>query len=239
MQPEQLERLVATLPDCCGSLLAEPLNEESIVNCLRDAASRQGHRVAARVNLWRCVDRASVNETPHAYGVLTAYRHPLQPDIDLLTEGPDLALSIHEVKLIRWSDNRPEPTAPDSRLYDGLGQALALTTFGADYCYLWHIWVHPMKTYRDAAERSLQFADRLEDGWVEFFAAYAGFVKGILNNFNLPVGYVVLLVIKDEITNEVQITPFPMLSSAPTKLSRSLTGDSIRQLMTKALTSLC
>ncbi len=235
MQIEQIGRLAGGLSEHNSQFLAGSVNEELVVSCLQDTASRQGYRVAARVNLWQYVDRRLLREGPDS--VLKGYKHPLQPDIDLLVEnpGPDPILSIHEVKVIRWNENRRQPVAPKGRLYEGVGQALALTTFGADYCYLWHVWVHPRGKYRVIAEQSVQLAERLEDGWVEYFTAYGGLVKGLFSNFALPLGYVFVVVIMDVITNEILITPFPDLWKAAERLPRSQTGLQIRELLMKAL----
>lgn len=235
MRAEQLQQWVATFARSSDQLLTAAIDEQAIVNSLRDAASHAGLYSAARVNLWNLVDSGTVAPLPRAHAVLKTYRHPLQPDIDLLTIGPDSQISIHEVKLIRWDEQRPGPIAPVGRLYDGLGQALAASAFGADYCYLWHVWVHPRKMYRAAAERSEKHVERLEDGWVEIFHAYGGIVKGLLENYRLPLGYVFVLVIKDEVSHEILITPFPDLWRAAAKLGRSQVGQGIRPLLMKAL----
>jgi hypothetical protein len=229
---------VAGLSDYASRFLDESTAEDVegiFVDCLRDIATHSGHRVKARGNLWHFVDKELLRQGPSA--VLGAYRHPLQPDVDLLVEYRDheQALCIHEIKVIRWDEKRLQTQAPAGRLYAGLAQALMLTTFGADYCYLWHVFVYPRVAYRIIAERDTSRAERIDNGRAEFFAAYPAFVKAIMGNFALPLGYVVLMLIADFQTREFEVAPVPNLWREPARLSQTDTGARVRELMMRAL----
>jgi len=66
-------------------------------------------------------------------------KHPFHPDIDVLywsrqyTQEPEIFAA--EVKYFRLKDGNVYPT-----IYEGLGEAMMLLTFGLNYVGLWHIF---------------------------------------------------------------------------------------------------
>jgi hypothetical protein len=66
-------------------------------------------------------------------------KHPFHPDIDVLywskqyTQEPQIFAA--EVKYFRLRDGNVYPT-----IYEGLGEAMMLLTFGLDYVSLWHLF---------------------------------------------------------------------------------------------------
>jgi len=66
--------------------------------------------------------------------------HPLSPDIDILYWKKDYSgepvLNAVEIKYFRYDKNRLICPA----LYDGIGEALLLCTYGVDYVHLWHFF---------------------------------------------------------------------------------------------------
>jgi len=86
------------------------------------------------------------------------YRHPVQPNIDILIEDSEQRLWGFDLKLIRWAEQRLKPVIPQSRFYDGLGQALALTTCGVDYACLFHVFVFPTAAYPKLEARDTKHA---------------------------------------------------------------------------------
>ena len=66
-------------------------------------------------------------------------KHPFHPDIDVLfwakQYSGEPAIRASEVKYFRLRENAVYPN-----LYEGLGEALMLLTFGVDYVCLWHLF---------------------------------------------------------------------------------------------------
>jgi hypothetical protein len=66
-------------------------------------------------------------------------KHPFHPDIDVLywskqyTQEPEIFAA--EVKYFRLKDGNVYPT-----IYEGLGEAMMLLTFGLNYVSLWHLF---------------------------------------------------------------------------------------------------
>lgn len=175
--------------------------------------------------------------------ILKCFKHPLQPDVDLLVEDckDGNKLSGFEIKIIRWKPDSIWRVAPRARLYAGLDQALTLTTYGLDYVCLWHIFTPSRTAYRKAfKEKGYKWAERLDDGWIEFTAAYSGIVRGVLANFNLPIGYIPTGLLIDPTADR----PIDKISvgtgvlgvlRAPSALGPTETGTQIRTLLQKAL----
>ncbi len=232
----EIERWVAGLSAYADRFLSNVADEETFVNCLGEIVAYSGHRSALRSNLWKLVDKPT-GRTRKDWAVLMEYAHPLQPDIDLLVEtlAPQPTFSAHEVKIIRWDEASELSAYPKSRLYEGLGQALALCTYGVDFCYLWHVFVPPMAAYRALEARSPDWAERINDVRVEFTAAYGGILRGILSRFSLPIGYVALAVFADKASQGFHVAPFRELWLAPTRLAATPTGAKVRRLLERAL----
>lgn len=222
-----------------GELLQGPIPEEIISDKLSFLLRGEGYRTASRVNLWKFA--ANLRQERNPANILKTFLHPLQPDVDLLIEDHNDGNKLwgFEIKLIRWENDPYWHVIPKGRFYDGLGQALALTTFGFDYVCLWHIFIPSREAYRRAFEsEGLKRAEQLEDDQCEFFVAYSQIMRGIIENFNLPIGYVVTGLwtdpAVDQATERVLTRPLGPWKR-PRALELKLTGSRIRVLLQKAI----
>jgi len=216
-------------------LTGKTISEEAIGDCLCSLFGECGYRTATRVTRAKLIEDLQ-RERRTAISVLKNLRHPLQPDVDLLIEDSRRHLWGNELKLIRWANERLKPVVPKDRLYDGLGQALAIATFGVDYACLWHVFVHPIAAYRKLGARDQAHAEQIDDGRAEFVASYTGINSGILERFRLPIGYIAFLVAADKTARSISIEPL-LPWREPTRLEPTPTGDHVRSLLQKALDS--
>jgi|GEM_PF-6027681 len=210
------------------------ISEEAVSKRLAALLADQGYQVRSRVNLWNLVE--GVPYQRKGLSILKSFRHPLQPDIDLLVEdkGANRKLWGFEFKLIRWSGTLFS-VVPRGRFYSGLDQVLSIATWGVDYACLFHIFVPPMLAYRKLERRSPKVAEQFDDDRAEFTAAYGGIVQGILDRFSLPIGYGAIGLFSDQVSRKVHVVPITALWRAPERLERTATGDRIRPLLLKAL----
>lgn len=83
-------------------------------------------------------------------------QHPFHPDIDVLFWKKEYSgepvIRASEVKYFRLKEGAMYPT-----IYEGLGEALMLLTYGLDYVYLWHLFdpeipSETVSRYRDLTE---------------------------------------------------------------------------------------
>jgi hypothetical protein len=186
-----VQRALQTIAQSPEELLQDPLAENKFSDKIGALLRQQGYRAASRVNLWQAA--ADSLRTYDPVKILKAFRHPLQPDVDLLVEDHNDGhrLSGFEIKIIRWSNSSFEQSVPGARIYTGLDQALSLTTYGLDYVCLWHIFAPSMTSYRKAVlEKGIARATEVDDARIEFTSAYSGIIRGILENFRLPIGYI-------------------------------------------------
>src|SRR6266571_4008657 len=102
-------------------------SERAVGDCLALLLRRARYAACARFNPWDVCGEGRRLKPPE---VLRQFKHPLQPDIDLLVKDRDGTLWGHELKLIRWNEDVDWRVVPSSRLYDGLGQILAVATMG-------------------------------------------------------------------------------------------------------------
>lgn len=214
-------------------LLGKSISERTIGDCLGHLFRRNGYRIAARVSPWKLI-RGLPAGSRKAVSRLQTYRHPLQPDIDILIQDSGHELWGNEIKLIRWREEPPDFVIPKARLYDGLGQALSVATCGVDYACLWHVFVPPMAAYRRLETSNPRHAEKIDDERIEFVAAYTGIMRGLLEHFKLPIGYIALGVFADEATRTVRTTPL-LPWRDPTRLPPTPTGTRVRGLLLKAL----
>jgi hypothetical protein len=93
------------------------------------------------VKAFQRIDR--LHQKLNTEGALTSeeasIKHPFHPDVDVLYwsrkyEG-EPAIFASEVKYFRLRDDNVYPT-----IYEGLGEAMMLFTFGFDYVSLWHFF---------------------------------------------------------------------------------------------------
>lgn len=216
-----------------GLLTSKTIYEEAVGDCLCSLFRERGYRTAARVNRAKLMDDLP-RESRTPISVLQSYKHPLQPDVDLLVEDSSQCLWGNELKLIRWADRRLKPVIPRDRLYSGLGQALGVATLGVDYASLWHVFVHPIGAYRNLEARDQAHGEQIDDRRAEIVASYTGINLGILERFGLPIGYIAVLLISDQATRSVSLEPL-LPWRKPTRLEPSPTGDRVRSLLLRAL----
>lgn len=213
--------------------LNRPVSEEVLGDCVYSLLKRQGYRTALRVNL-RKLAHPPPADSRKAVSVLKSYRHPLQPDVDIVVEDSNAELWGHELKLIRWAKEPLKPVTPRSHFYDGLDQALALATCGVDYACLWHAFIVPMEAYRKLEARNAENAEQVDDDRVEFGIAYMQITNGLLERFQLPIGYIALVIVGDKAHRSVSIEPL-LPWKCPDKLVPTETGARVRALLLKAL----
>jgi hypothetical protein len=228
----QIQKTIAQ-PSFADFFTGRPIREEAIGNCLCSLFHERGYRIGARVNLWKVI----IDLPPRsrkAISLLKQYRHPLQPDVDILVEDSSRSLWAHELKVIRWSGRGLKFVVPKARLYDGLGQALALATYGVNYVCLWHVFVVPMPAYRSLEARDPTRAEKIDDERIEFVAAYKGITEGILERFGLPIGYIAFGLLADTATGSAKVAPL-LPWKEPVELGATRTGARIRPLLLKAL----
>jgi hypothetical protein len=229
----EIRRIVTRSSAFANLLLGKSISERVIGDCLGHLFRRNGYRIAARVSPWKLIGGLPAGSRK-AVSRLKSYRHPLHPDIDILIEDSSHELWGNELKLIRWREEPPDFVIPKARLYDGLGQVLAVATCGVDYACLWHVFVPPMAAYRRLEARSPRHAEKIDDERIEFVAAYTGIIRGLLEHFELPIGYIALAVFADEATRTVRTTPL-LPWTEPTRLPPTPTGTLVRSLLLKAL----
>lgn len=217
-------------------LLQVYIPEETISDELGCLLREAGYRVTSRVNLWKFVEGLPPGRK--AVTTLKTFRHPLQPDVDLLIEDHKDSNKLwgFEIKLIRWKDEPLWKVIPEGRLYSGLDQALAVATCGVDYACLCHIFIPPMAVYRrTVAAQGPKQAEQLDDDRIEFTAAYSGIVKGLLEHFNLPIGYIAIGLFSDQATETVETVLLNKPWMVPRALVPTPTGNRIRPLLLKAI----
>lgn len=229
-----IEHMTGKVTQDSERLLRIGISEKTLSDQLSSLLREAGYRSASRVNVWQLVRGLPRIRKPVT--MLKTFRHPLQPDVDLLIEDHKDGGKLwgFEIKIIRWK-NALIKVVPKGRLYDGLGQALAIATFGVDYACLLYIFVPPMAAYRALEARDPQLAEQIDDDRIEFTAAYSGIVKGVLEHFNLPIGYISIGVFLDQATKIVETVALNKPWKSPGALVATPTGSRIRPLLVKAL----
>jgi hypothetical protein len=146
-----------------------------------------------RVNLWEFADAKD------PYEALERFRHPLQPDIDLLY-GQRINGKRHtpmvgvEVKLFSRFTGRGRKlakTAGYEGYYAGLDEAISLLTVGLDFVYLWHVYVLPLKIWNNyLAKYGRRFSEIIKRDAQGL--GYLGFhlvCDVIIEPLEIPIGY--------------------------------------------------
>jgi len=97
-----------------------------------------------------------------------AIKHPFHPDVDVLYWSKEYAgepkIYASEVKYFRLRDDVVYPT-----IYEGLGEAMMLFTFGFDYVSLWHFFDPEIPS--------------------EIITRYRDLTQNLVNDTNSPVNY--------------------------------------------------
>jgi len=176
-----------------GLLHQDKMNERSLCVILKDIIRDLGFKAWARINLWEALPDARRKDP---LTVLKRYKHPLQPDIDLLyaTKNHPRHLVGVEVKYLSKLKAEVIPkTASDEGYYAGLGQALSLLSCGVDFAYLWHVFPIPWEKRQKFIDLyGAEVSTKFEDTNIEYSAAYYGFNSAMIKSFRLPLGYALI-----------------------------------------------
>lgn len=170
------------------------IDEANLVNGLVGRVRDNGLWARKKVNLWELIEVLYGRQRGDR--VCDRYRHPLQPDIDLLCCETDEAderrtspLLAAETKHFahRRGDGAVLPKLADgSGFYAGLGQALSLLAMGIDYVYLTHfVHFHPDEWSGFGDDR-----DELIEAHRTVTGQYADSVARLIDGLELPIGYV-------------------------------------------------
>jgi len=169
-----------------------------------------------RVNPWSLVSK---DESKQVGEIKRAACHPLQPDIDLLIGHLDAGkrrtpLYGNEFKVFRHPPTKageisqvPRTSKRDG-YYAGIGQALALTVCGLDFVILWHVFVAPTEKWQWTLYESLEEAevDAIINGTADSMAGYPVYAKALIERYELPIGYIPLVVYPDPDQGRVTVS---------------------------------
>jgi DNA-directed RNA polymerase subunit RPC12/RpoP len=127
------------------------------------------------------------------------YKHPLQPDIDLLygniVDGKrQTPLTGVEVKLFSRYTGQLRGLIPKTTSYEGyyagLDEAISLLSMGLEFVYLWHIKAHPIEKF----VKSMKYGDNFwkEVAHKSYHLAKQGseVIADIIKALDLPIGYI-------------------------------------------------
>lgn len=144
----------------------------------------------------------------HTEGVLSqeemSVRHTFHPDIDILywnkdyTQEPTIHAS--EVKYFRIREGKVYPN-----IYEGIGEAMMLLTFGFDHVSLWHLFDPEIPS--------------------ETVTLYEDLTKSLLNDVSSPINYQSWLVSVLSVTNDKEtksVTSADYLAKSVNMFTRSL-----------------
>jgi len=94
-----------------------------------------------------------------------------------------------------------------------------------------------MAIYRVLEILNPELAEKFNDDRIESADAYSGIVKGLLEHFDLPIGYATIRLFLDHVTERVEAVSL----TKPRRMSRPLiptpTGNRVRPLLLKAIDS--
>jgi len=169
-------------------LRGNAFNERTIVTLIEtlpEVFLGDGYWIEKEVNLWDFMneERRKELESKFTHPTQPDIRiiHPMQPDIDILF-GPEVnnerltPLTAVEVKLFKTEGGRVMPKAGWRGFYEGIGEAMALLTFGFDFVELWQLFFIPREE---------------EKIWrrLDHSATYTVLVKNLIERLKLPLGY--------------------------------------------------
>lgn len=174
----------------------ENINEKIFVDLMKGILEERNENVwfQKRVNVWGL---APNNIWPP--DVLEDFKHPLQPDIDLLyckVEDNQLMSPLVgvEVKLFTgktgWGKVIPKTTGFEG-FYAGLDEAISMLSYGLDHVYLWQVFIPPETFWTEYLRKPQRKSrEELAYGYDQFLAAYSKEVKQTLLKLRIPIGYV-------------------------------------------------
>ena len=164
-------------------LRGNAFNERTIVTLIETLVASSNELlgdefwIEKEVNLWELKDFVGEKRRRE----LERFNHPMRPDIDILF-GPEVnnerltPLTAVEVKLFKTEGGRVMPKAGWRGFYEGIGEAMALLTFGFDFVELWQLFFIPREE---------------EKIWrrLDHSATYTVLVKNLIERLKLPLGY--------------------------------------------------
>ena len=162
--------------------------------------------IEKEVNLWELKDFVDEERRRE----LEIFMHPMQPDIDILF-GPKVnnerltPLTAVEVKLFKGIERGRVTPRAGGGFYEGIGEAIALLTFGVDFVELWQFFFLPIGIEIDIEipphlppERKKEikewFKERKREEkkmkrYIDYICTYADFVGNLIKVLKLPLGY--------------------------------------------------
>ena len=139
--------------------------------------------IEKEVNLWELKDFVDEERRRE----LEIFMHPMQPDIDILF-GPKVnnerltPLTAVEVKLFKGIERGRVTPRAGGGFYEGIGEAIALLTFGVDFVELWQFFFLPIDIEIEREEKKMK-------RYIDYICTYADFVGNLIKVLKLPLGY--------------------------------------------------
>jgi len=208
--------------------------------------------IVKEVNLWELKDSVSEERRRE----LERFIHPMQPDIDILF-GPKVnnerltPLTAVEVKLFKGIEKGRVTPKAGGGFYEGIGEVIALLTFGVDFVELWQFFLLPIGIEIDIEipphlppERKKEIKEwfkevkrreRKAKKYIDYISAYANFVGNLIKVLNLPLGYRCFAISMDMETILLSENDRSYISPKKSPLLVSESALKIRSLIKEAL----
>ena len=206
------ERIIVALIETLGNKFMREIFRNSLLKALNEGQERMSDKflqfgdefwIEKEVIPWELEDFVSEKKRKELEIYPILFIHPMQPDIDILF-GPEVngerltPLMAVEVKLFKGIEKGKRPKARGRGFYEGMGEAIALLTYGVDFVELWHFFFIPLikeipphlpPEVEKEVEKKL--SKKLEKNKWRIIDAgtYAGFVRGLIESLDLPLGY--------------------------------------------------
>jgi hypothetical protein len=153
-----------------------------------------------RVNFWKFA------HSKDPYDAYERFRHPLQPDIDILygnvIDGKrQVPVTGVEVKLFsKYSWTKIPKTTSYEGFYAGLDQAISLLSMGLDFVWLWHVQVVPMKSWKRFRKYGEDFFRKVLGESLSMGTMASHLMSSLIKRLRIPIGYMntYLLMLPDE-----------------------------------------
>lgn len=175
-------------------------SESTIVTSLENALNETDIIWAAdEIDLWQQKAQAEGRAIPPQQ-VIREFKHPLQPDIDLLVgpesggKGNSPLIGIEAKYFSKYNGiqghnllpKRVDANGNDTGgFYSGLDQALSLLSMGLDRIYLWHVFKIDEEIYTPDSAGGDQTHDHRD-----ILKSYTHRIRGVLDDYDIPIGYV-------------------------------------------------
>ena len=220
------ERIIVTLIETLGNKFMREIFRNSLLKALNEGQERVSDKflqfgdefwIEKEVIPWELKDFVSEERRRE----LERFIHPMQPDIDILF-GPEVnnkrltPLTAVEVKLFKGIEKGKRPKAGGRGFYEGIGEAIALLTYGVDFVELWQFFFIPLiKEFPShlSPEVEKKLSEKLEKSrnkifyLIKYVGAYAGFVGSLIETLNLPLGYRCFAISMEE-DGKIWLNPF-------------------------------